>query len=334
VKEILFIANYRANVGGISGQVYFLHNNIDKEKYTSRIFNVKGGLLKRLIFSFKLLFLSRKFDIFHIHACSGWGGIFPFIIGTLVGRLRKKKIIVTYHGGGAYEFFSKYPKTIKFLFKYADEIVVLSPYLQNIFEKFNITTLVIPNIIEFINSQKDKITVIKPNFISTRALEPLYNIKCIIDGFNIVKKKLSSAKLLIVGDGSQREYLENYVKTQNLNDVIFTGRVKNKEINNYLAKADILISAPKVDNMPISLLEAFNSKLLVISSNIGGVPYMIDDQVNGLLYEYNNAKQLAERMIYSICNPENTINMIDTAYKNLSRYNWENNKDKIYALYS
>ena len=68
-------------------------------------------------------------------------------------------------------------------------------------------------------------------------------------------------------------------------NVTFVGAVPHKEMYHYLQQADVFVSAPKVDNMPMSVLEAFNAGLLVISSNVGGVPFLVADNSTGYLFE-------------------------------------------------
>ena len=73
--------------------------------------------------------------------------------------------------------------------------------------------------------------------------------------------------------------------------------------------------------------------MLVISSKVGGVPYMIEDGRNGLLFESDNDRQMAEKMIAAVENPEATIRMIANARQSLEDYKWENCRGKLLALY-
>ncbi len=118
-----------------------------------------------------------------------------------------------------------------------------------------------------------------------------------------------------------------------LRDVCFVGRVDNSEIYRYLERADVMVSSPVIDNMPVSVLEGMNAGLLVISSNVGGVPYMIDDGVNGLLFCSKNEEALAEKMIYAVKEQEKTRSMIKKAYRSLGKYTWESVKRELLPLY-
>ena len=118
-----------------------------------------------------------------------------------------------------------------------------------------------------------------------------------------------------------------------LKNVIFTGRVANNEIYHYLDESDILLSSPIVDNMPVSLLEAMNAGLLVISSAVGGVPYMIENGQTGLLFDSNNNDQLAGLMLWAIGHPKETLAMTEQARKTLCYYSWNEVGRKIEEIY-
>lgn len=333
MKKVLIIANYQPSVGGISVQVELLHKYLNSEEgYQVDIFSLKASIIKRIFLIFKLLITARKYDVLHVHACSD-RGFLPAIVGAYVGKIYKKRIILTYHGGGADAFFARKIKLVRKTLRKFDSVIVLSGYLKKIFDTYNLPCIVIPNIAEFnANLYKSK-TKIEPKYISVRHLRELYNVKCILKAFEIVKKEIPFATLTILGDGDQKEMLQHWVNEHNLKDVIFVGAVPHNKMNEYLLQNDIFLSAPKTDNMPMSILEAYNAGLLVISSNVGGVPYMLNDNETGLLFESDNADELAKKMIHSVQNKQHAIEMIQNAYQSLDMYKWENIRVKLLEVY-
>ena len=274
--KIFLISNYKKGIGGINAQVDLLHTYLNHEDgIKADIFSTKGNPIRRCIAFLKLLCQARRYDILHIHACSYWGMV-PAVMGILAGKLWRKRIVITYHGGEAAEYFAKYAAFVRRWLGRANQVVVLSGFLKEIFDHYDIPCVVIPNIV-VLQPQIERTHDIAPRFISIRHLEPLYNIPCILRAYEQVLKVYPDATLDILGQGSQREELETYVAEHRLTGVTFVGQVPNQQIYDYLAKADIMLSAPKIDNMPVSLLEAMNAGLLVISSRVGGVPYMINE---------------------------------------------------------
>lgn len=330
--KVLQIANYKPGTGGISGQVEKIHACLDAEGVDNSIFSVKGSVWYRIKSFFKLFQTGRNYDVFHIHTCSH-GGFISAVIGVTVGRRLKKRIVLTYHGGSGEVFFEKHTRFVKRFLLRTDTNIVLSGFLGAVFKKYGIPCVEIPNIIELDESKFVEREVVTPKFISVRSLEPLYNVECILLAFQKVKRVIPEATLLVLGGGSQREDLEEMVSENDIRDVTFTGRVDNSQIYDYLNQADIMLSAPRIDNMPVSLLEAFNAGLLVISSNVGGVPFMIEDGKTGLLFESDNADELAEKMIQAVKEPEKTRLMIKSAHATLGKYSWNKVKEKLLPVY-
>ena len=330
--KVLLICNYRPGVGGISGQVELLQKHLREEGHVADIFSTKGSFLWRLGLPVRLRRAAKDYDVMHIHCCSGWGFL-PAVVGITVGRRLSKRLVVTYHGGGGEEFFAKHHRLVRHFLTRTDENIVLSGFLGRVFEKHDIPFEIIPNIIELDRDAYRKRTELQPRFICVRAHEELYNIPCILRAFRLVLGRYPEASLLLVGGGSLHEQLKHMADDMNLRNVTFTGRVDNSEIYSYLDKADIILSAPKVDNMPVSLLEAMNAGLLVISSRVGGVPYMISDFATGLLFESDNAEELADKMILAVYDQEMTVQIAWQGHQVVKKYLWENIKEKIHTAY-
>ena len=330
--KILLISNYTRGIGGINAQVDLLHRFINQEDgYHADIFSTKGNPLRRLIAFIQLLCKARQYSILHIHACSYWGMV-PAVFGLIAGKLWRKRTIITYHGGEAKEYFAEHATFVRRWLGRADNVVVLSGFLKEIFDQYQIPCVVIPNIV-VLRPQTERTTTIAPKFISIRHLEPLYNIPCILQAYEQVLKQYPEATLDILGQGSQRAELEAYVQAHNLTGVKFIGQVPNEKIYDYLSKADIMLSAARIDNMPVSLLEAMNAGLLVIATRVGGVPFMISEGETGLLFESENSKDLHDKIILALSNLSDSDNMIIAAQKEVQKYSWENVKQQLFEVY-
>ena len=332
-KKILYIANYKKGVGGISGQVEYLERYLSNEEgYEVDIFSTKGSLFQRIALFFSLLFKAGKYDVVHSHGCSGIGFL-PIVYAVIAGKLNGKKVVVTYHGGRAGYFFSKHPKWIRFWLMKADTRIVLSGFLKAVFDKFSMPSVIIPNVVELKNDVYFERKKLQPHFISVRHLRDLYNIPCILRAFERVQREIPEATLTILGDGDMRKELETYVIKQKLKNVQFLGQVPNEMIGEYLQKSDIMLSAPREDNMPVSLLEAFSAGLLVISSRVGGVPYMVEHGRTGLLFESDNDVEMAEQMLWALSYQDDSLQIIKNAKEEVEKYSWSKIREKIMALY-
>ncbi len=330
--KILLVSNYIEGVGGISVQVKLLRDLLRDEGYICDILSTKGSPAKRMKAIFALFFKGRKYDVFHIHACSD-RGFLPAILGISIGRLLKKRIVLTFHGGGVEGFFKRKQGFVKRYLNRTSANIVLSGFIGRVFDQYRIPYTVIPNILESDDSSFRSRAEIKPRFISIRSLSETYNIECTLKAFHTVQEKYPEASLTLLGGGPLKSELEQYVIDHHLQNVAFVGQVPNTEIYRYLDEADVMVSSSRFDNMPVSVLEGFKAGLLVIASNVGGVPYMIEDGQNGMLFESDNDRQMAEKMIVAIEHPDTTLQMIENAHHCLDAYKWENCREKLLALY-
>ena len=332
MKRVLLICNFKPGVGGISGQVEALQRHLVEEGYVADVFSCRGSLVKRLLMPFSLFQKIRHYDVAHIHCCSG-SGFFPAVLGVGIARIARKRIVLTYHGGGGSSFFAKHERLVKHYLMRTDANIVLSGFLGDVFDKYRIPYFIIPNIIELDETLYRNRRTVKPDFICIRSHEEIYNIPCIFRAFKQVQEKIPNATLTLVGDGSLHETLISQASGMGLDNVRFTGRVNNSEIYNYLNNSDILLSSPTVDNMPVSILEAMNAGLLVISSKVGGVPYMIENEKNGLLFPSNDNCALAKCMLHALENIQDTLRIMEAAHNEVKKYSWESVREPLLSLY-
>jgi len=331
-RSVVFICNYKHGAGGISGQVESLLCHLRKDGYTADIFSTKGSFWERLGLKNTFRHLVDKYDVIHVHCCSGWGFL-PAVLGIRWAKRYHKRVVLTYHGGGAEKFFKRHTLLVRYYLMQSDVNVVLSGFLGKVFDKYSIPYRIIPNIIEFDDSVYRERKTIQPHFICIRAHERLYNIPCILRAFSRFQCQVSDASLTLVGDGSEHIALKKQAEEMGLCNVTFTGRVDNKSIYSYLDEADIMLSSPNVDNMPVSLLEAMNAGLLVISSNVGGVPYMIDDGKTGFLFPLDDDVVLYEKMRWAVSHPVESHYVICNAKSSVKQYTWAAIKKGILQLY-
>lgn len=395
MRRILYISNYYGGVGGIDTQVDLLRSLVKNERirelesegytsiedrrlkiedcrYETKIFSTKGNPFKRIILFFKLLFVARRYDVLHIHGCSDWGMV-PVVYGVIAGRIWRKKVLITYHGGEAAEYFKKHGAFARRWLRRADTVIVLNGYLEKVFNGYDIPCVVIPNVVKLPEVKHEyELNPRAPKFISVRNLREVYNIPCILRAFERMQQELPDASLTILGDGDKRAELEEWVKRKvesgklKEGSVTFVGQVPNKEMNAYLAEHDVFLSAPRVDNMPVSVLEAMNAGVLVISSNVGGVPYLIEHERTGLLFDLlenkntknkdqnnenilldnqknykentknnfsDSAEALAEQMEWALQHQEECLQIIANAKREVNKYSWENVRKQLLPLY-
>lgn len=162
-----------------------------------------------------------------------------------------------------------------------------------------------------------------PNLIWVRAFAEIYNPKMAIDVLRILQNKYPDATLTMVGpdkDGSL-EITKKYANQFNLK-VNFTGKLSKKEWTNLAKSHDIFINSTHFDNTPVSVLEAMALGLPVVSTNVGGIPFLISHHENGYLVNDSNSNEMVEQIENIIRFPSQTIEIIRTAKNRVSMIDW------------
>lgn len=275
-----------------------------------------------------------NYDVLHIFSASYFSFLITPAPAILISQFVNKKIILNYHSGEAEDHLLRSGYIVKAILKYVDILVVPSIYLQKIFCKFGIESEVVYNVVSENEFPFRKRDIFKPRFIVSRNLEPMYNVACVLKAFKLIQDKYPEAELTVLGYGSQQDYLKSLSKDLKLRNVIFAGRVERETIGRYYDNSDFMLNASVIDNMPISILEAFSSGIPVISSEAGGIPFIIENGVNGLLVPLDDEKPMAEKAIYLIENQDISRKIAGNALNNCrTHYSWKANRGKWLKLY-
>jgi glycosyltransferase involved in cell wall biosynthesis len=116
--------------------------------------------------------------------------------------------------------------------------------------------------------------------------------------------------------------LRRHADTLQLRHVIFVGRVAPSDIHRHYNEADIYIQSPSIDNMPLSVLEAFASGTPLVSTDVGGVPSMVRDGIDGLLVADDDSDALARAVLRLLADPPFARALAESARTRLSAYEW------------
>ena len=180
------------------------------------------------------------------------------------------------------------------------------------------------------NSQlKDKDEII---FLSTRGLEPVYDLKTLIEAVPlIIQKTDKKAKFWITGLGSQEQELKKLAsKLKVERNVEFNGYVNREDLEELFQKADLYVSTSLSDSTSVSLLEAMASGLLAVVTDIPGNREWIEDGKNGFLFPLGNYQALAEKIIWIINNFKETEKLRNQNQKIIrEKALWEENMKVI-----
>jgi glycosyltransferase involved in cell wall biosynthesis len=264
-------------------------------------------------------------QVLHVFANSGWAWHLFAAPALWLARWRGVPAIVNYRGGHADSFIAAAPRHVLKSLQGATLRVTPSPFLQRVFAKYGLAAEVVPNIIDL--SRFEPVPArpfgAAPRLLVARNLEPIYDIATAIRALGVVRQSFAAATLTVAGSGPELERLKALVTELALDGAVrFTGRVENSDMPRLYAQADCVVNPSTVDNMPISLLEAFASGLPVVSTDAGGIPDMLENGVCGLLVPVGDAQAMGQQVCRVLQDPALAARLVAAGRAEAEKYAW------------
>jgi glycosyltransferase involved in cell wall biosynthesis len=264
----------------------------------------------------------RRADVVHAFSASYASFLLAPLPAVIVARLLGKPVVLNYHSGEAPDHLRRSAVARFVMRRMVDANVVPSTFLQRVLASFGIGADVVYNTIDLQQFAYRVRDPLRPHLLSTRNFEPIYNVACVLRAFARVQAVHPNASLTLVGSGSQDAPLRALARELGLRNVTFAGRVPSSEIQRYYSAADVYLQAPRIDNMPLSVLEAFASGMPVVSTNVGGVPSILRDGVDGLLVPDDDDAGMAAQTLRLLGNPGFGRTLAASAHGTLGAYEW------------
>ncbi|MBI3652050.1 MAG: glycosyltransferase family 4 protein [Acidobacteria bacterium] len=274
-----------------------------------------------------------RFDVLHVFSASNFSFLLAPAPAVLIGKLYGKRVIVNYHSGEAEAHLRNWRRTALPILRLADRLIVPSGFLVEVFARFGLKAQAIYNTIDLSKFRFHRHHPLRPVMFSNRNFENHYNVACALRAFALVQQQLPEARLIVAGDGSQRLKLHALAAELKLRNTEFIGAVAPETMAGLYDLADIYVNSSVVDNMPLSILEAFACGLAVVTTNAGGIPFVVENGRNGLVVESGDAQALAAGVLRLLENQDEADRLIMQARQDCQRYTWEVVGHQWVALY-
>lgn len=295
--------------------------------------------------SFRLI-KKEKIDLIHSQ------GFLSGILGYILNKLTRIPYLITIQSA---DFSVYHPrlniKFIKWIYQKMEKIIfgnaafchAVSNYLEKHFKRYKIKkSIVIPN-----GVSRDKFKL-DPDKIKTRKklgfdtenlivcvsrLEHKNGTHDLVEAGKYLKD--IDFKIIIIGDGSQKNKLEKMVDKFNLKDKVFlVGDMVYAKIPKYVAAGDIFVRPSLAEGFGISFIEAMACGVSVIATPVGGIPDFLKNNKTGLFCKSNNPKDIAEKIKILIKNKELRNKLIKNAKKMVKQvYNWDKISKQLIKVY-
>lgn len=254
---------------------------------------------------------------------------YAVVVGLLC-RVYKIKYIPILHGGNLEHRLKNNWVMSKSLCGNAYKLVAPSRFLYDAFKNYKFNNLeYIPNFIEIDKYDFTQREIESIRLLWVRSFSSIYNPKLAIDVLEDLLKYDTKASLTMVGpevDGSLKS-ARQYAKSKNVN-VEFTGKLSKEDWHNLSKSYNIFINTTNIDNTPVSVIEAMALGIPVVSTNVGGMSYLVENNEEGFLVDPNNREAMT-RAILELKKNSKLLNKITrNAREKVELFDWEVVKSK------
>jgi glycosyltransferase involved in cell wall biosynthesis len=240
--------------------------------------------------------------------------------------LRFRKIIVFHlHGGGLPDLFARKPNWTRRVLRRGAAIVAPSAFLARAVSHLGLECIEIPNVIETADYPFRLRSCIRPKLFWMRSFHPLWNPMMAVMTVDKLRRSGTEAQLVMGGnDKGSRNDVQDLVRKLDLEDFIhFPGFLQFKDKLSYGNDSDVFLNTNRVDNTPVSVIEACAMGIPVISTNVGGIPDLLTDQISGLLVPSDNSDDMA-KAVRRLLNDQELVQCLSRNGRKLAeQFSWE-----------
>lgn len=306
------------------GQV--VAERLQKEGFPVLITSHQSNKILRILDAMMSVFFNRKqLDILVVQVYSGLNFIFADAISWL-GNLLRIPIILHVHGGNIPEHVKKYSKWAIRVFRRASLIVTPSGYLAETLRQGGFETIVVPNVIELERYAFNQRINATPSLVWLRAFHQIYNPPLAAYALASLRRNGIPATLTMIGPDKKNGSLEDFLKiTADLGltkQITIAGSIHNLQVPSQISQGDIFLNTTNIDNTPVSVIEAMACGLCIVSTNVGGIPYLLEDEKDALLVPPNDPEAMAAAVERILTEPTLAERLSKNARKKAETFDW------------
>ena len=322
-NKILYIGNNLVKKTNYATSMDILSSLLKLEGFTIYKSSSKSNKIRRMIeMCFAIFHYRTKVNYVIIDTFSTSNFYYALLTSQLC-RLFRLKYLPILRGGNLPYRLKQNTKLSSLIFNNSFQNIAPSGYLKYEFEIKGYTTQLIPNVIPIANYTFKERKKITPKLLFVRAFASIYNPTMAIEVLKELKKKYPEATLCMIGpdkDGTLKD-VKHLINTYDLQDSIeITGVLSKKEWHKKSEDFDVFINTTNIDNTPISVIEAMALGLAVVSTNVGGLPYLISNNIDGVLVDKEQPILMANE-IHKIIE-ENKSSFAKKARSKVENFDW------------
>ena len=341
-EQILTIGcQYRNPKGGIAQVIYnyekyvfpqFKHiiNSGEGDKIAKLARALSGWLQMAL----RLLF-DKKIKIVHIHTAS-YNSFRRSAYFVKLAKQFGKKVVIHIHGGGFKEYFATNPGWIASVLNSCDAIIALSPSWEQYYR--SITSGVKIDIVENIVPPPEKPEMMQKNglfhLLFLGGINEQKGVFDLVDALHEHKAEVQGKLILHIGGNGKIGELQSRINNYGLSKmVVYEGFVSGAKKSFLLFNCDAFMLPSYIEGLPVSILEAMSYGKPILATPVGGIPEIVKEKENGLLFKPGDKIKMYEAISLLMDNPTLSSNMGKSSEAKSKSYLPDNVSHSLFKLY-
>lgn len=325
-KTVLIVGNFLSAAGYTRGVCEDLAERLRAAGWSVITTSNKPNRVARLIDMVTTAWRRRnEYEVAQVDVFSGPAFFWAEAVCWTLRRVGKPYIL-TLHGGNLPQFARRYPRRVSRLLNSAATVTTPSRYLLEHMKTYRSDILLLPNAVDLSRYRFRLRRQAQPRLIWLRAFHSIYNPTLAPRMLAQLIPDFPNIRLIMIGpdkgDGSLQE-TQQVTEKLNLNGhITIVGGIPKTEVPEWLDKGDIFINTTNVDNTPISVLEAMASGLCIVSTNVGGIPYLLEHEKEALLVPPDDAEAMAEAVHHTLTEPGLAEHLSSNARNKAEQFDW------------
>lgn len=271
----------------------------------------------------RLLAALPRCDVLHVQAASYWGFYLPVLLTLLLGKLARRRVVISYSGGMARSFMASQWRILLPLLRQADRLAVPTAYGQELWQRHGLRAAVLPNLLALEAYPLLARASWPPLLLWMDELEPRANPQMALHALALLRQSLPEARLLLVGSGSLAAELSALARSLGVAvAVAYRPHLTPRQRQDAIREASVIWRTASEDNLPQLLLEAAASGTVVVATAVGGIAELLDNGVDGLLVLPEDVTALAEATARVLSRPFLAESLAANARLAVERFSW------------
>jgi glycosyltransferase involved in cell wall biosynthesis len=286
----------------------------------------KPARMSRLLDMVATVFLRRReYSVATVDVFSGFAFFWAEAVSAAL-RAAGKPFVLILHGGKLPEFAGKWPRRVRRLLRSAGATVAPSGYLCEKMAPYSRSMTLLPNALDLSRYAHRHRVRSAPSLLWVRAFHEIYNPSLAAHVVRMLAGEFPDVRLTMLGpdrgDGSRERFIRTAEELGVSGRIDLVGAVPKDEVPRWMDRSDIFLNTTGVDNAPVSVLEALACGMSVVSTDVGGLPFILHNEENALLAPPADARALAGAVRRVLVEPGLSSRLSAGARKSAELLDW------------